>query len=114
MALIAMINLRIEAEYTEGAYTADSEEYFLLETVLPVTAIELVGHGAVFRTVCLPVCVEKIEVGTADCHLPDSGYAVPSREGNGGGKSVSVLIENRLCRCLEEILRIVLCNLLTV
>ena len=44
MALIAMVDLRIETELAQGTDTADSEKELLFQTVLPVTSVEMMGH----------------------------------------------------------------------
>ena len=43
MSLVAVINLRVDAELAEGADTANAEKELLFETVLLVAAIEVIG-----------------------------------------------------------------------
>ena len=42
MSLVAVVNLWSKAELAESADTADTEKEFLLETVLPIIAIEVI------------------------------------------------------------------------
>ena len=42
VSLVAVIYLRVEAELTESTDTADTEEELLLETVLPVSTLEVI------------------------------------------------------------------------
>ena len=102
-----MINLRVESELSESADTADAEEEFLLETVLPVAAVKVVCHLTVLVNVGLVIGVEEVKVCTSDSNLPDAGSEVPSRECDTGGKPVAVLVHNRLGRNLGEILGII-------
>ncbi len=43
MSLVAMVNLRIEAELAQGTYSAHAKKKLLLETVLPVSSVEIIG-----------------------------------------------------------------------
>ena len=114
MALVAMVNLRVDAQISQGPDTSDTKEQLLLQAVFPVTTIKVIGHLTVLRNVSLIVSVEKIEVGAADGHLPDPGGDISSREGHTGGHPVAVLVKDRLCGNLCEILGVVLCDLLTL
>ena len=114
MALVAVIDLRVEAEMAQGPDAAESEEKLLFEPVLPVSAIELVCDLTVFRSVCLVVSVEQIEVGTAHSDLPDARGDSPSRECDACGDPVAVSVENRRNRDAEEVLGIISCHLVAL
>ena len=114
VALIAVIYLRIESESPEGAHTAHAEEQFLLEPVLPVSAVELVGYLPVILAVGLEVSVEEIEVGTSDSHFPYACDHLSSGEVDCGGEPVALRITCRLGRNLEEILSLISGLLLTL
>ena len=114
MALIAVIHLGIDSEPAQCADTADAEKDLLLQAVLPIAAVELMGNGTVLGKVGLPVCVEEIEVGTADRHLPDAGDDIAPRESHARSHPVALGVKHGLCRDLEEILRLVLGHLVTI
>ena len=60
MSLIAMIKIGLDAELVKHKHTAYTKEIFLLDTVLPVAAIELVGNLTVELRVTVEVSVEQI------------------------------------------------------
>ena len=109
-----MVDLRIDAEISEGPDAADSEQKFLLKTVLPVAAIEVIGHLTILRRVCLIVSVKQIEVGTTHGHLPETGCDRATREGHVCGHPVTLRVHDRLCRDLCEVLRVVTGDLLAL
>ena len=73
VSLVAMVDLRIDAEIPEGSDAADAEQELLLQTVLPVAAVEVIGHLTVLRRVRFIVSVKQIEVCTTNSHLPTDG-----------------------------------------
>ena len=107
VALVVVVDGRIEAEGAEGAHTADTEEKLLLEAVLPVATVELVGNLTILRAVALEVGVKQIKVCAAYCHFPYAGAHIPAREGNLDNFPASVFVEYRSCRNLEEVLSLV-------
>ena len=114
MSLIAMINLRVDAQCAESADTADTEKKLLLESVLPVAAIEVICHLTVFFNVRFIVSIKEIEVSSADCHFPDAGRDGPSRECHASGNPVAVLVHYRTCRNLGEVLCVIFSHLVTL
>lgn len=56
----------LDAQCAQCADTADPEQDFLLEAVLPVAAVEVVGDLAVFLEVGLEIRVEQVEIRAAD------------------------------------------------
>ena len=114
MALVAVIYLRGHAELAEGADTADSEKEFLLQTVLPVSTIEVVCDRPVLRKVLRDVCIKKIELRAAYIHSPETCIEVAARESHADAHPVAVLVTYRRCRDLHEILSHILCHLLAL
>ena len=47
MALVAVIDVFLDAQFLQQQHTTDAEQDFLLQTVLPVATIECVGNGLV-------------------------------------------------------------------
>ena len=62
VAFVAVIDLRVDAELVEHEHTTDTEQVFLLDTVFPVTAVELVGDLTVKFRVHIEVCIHQIEL----------------------------------------------------
>ena len=114
MSFVAVVDLRLDSKISQGVDTAYAEKEFLLETVLPVAAVEVVGHLTVLFDIGLIVCVEKVEVSAADCDLPYSCNDVPAREGYAGRNPVALRVEDRLRRNPGEVLGIVAGDLLAL
>ncbi len=114
MAFVGMIYLGMYAEFLECEDTADTEQIFLLDTVLPVAAIELVGDGTVKLTVHVEVSVEQIQAHAPDIDTPNVAvdYAVMIRYLQYHG--MAVLFGYLLDGELVEVLRLIVGNLLTV
>ena len=107
MTLVAVINLRIQSESTKRTYTSYTEKKLLLESVLPVTAIKMICHLTVLVDIGLIISIQQIEICPSYSHFPETCSNRTARECNTGSNPVSVLIHNRLCRNLEEVLRII-------
>ena len=114
MSFVAVVDLRLDSKISQGVDTAYAEKEFLLETVFPVAAVEVVGHLTVLFDIGLIVCVEKVEVSAADCDLPYSRNDVPAREGHAGRNPVALRVEDRLRRNPGEVLGIVAGDLLAL
>ncbi len=114
VAFVCVIYLRLDAEFLEREHTADTEQILLLDTVFPVTAIELVGDGTVKLAVHVKVCVEQIELHAAHIHTPDVAVddAVVIRHLKYHG--VAVLLKHLLDGELVEVLGLVVGYLLAV
>ena len=65
-----MINVLLDTQFLQRQHTADTQQDLLFDTVLPVSAVELVGDLAVPFAVQLVVRVQQIQVHTAYSHLP--------------------------------------------
>ena len=111
MTFVAVVNLRVQAQLAESPDTAHSEEKLLLETVLPVTAIEVIGYLPVFLEIVLIVSVEKVKVCSSDFYKPKTGIDITSRESYPYGYPIALGIAYRLGRSLHEVLGIVFRNL---
>ena len=61
MALVAVIDVLLDAKLLEQQHTADAEQNLLLQTILPVAAIEGMSDGLVELGVHLVVGIEQIE-----------------------------------------------------
>src|SRR5574344_343270 len=114
MPLIEVVDARIESEGTQRPDAAAAQKNLLFQTVLPVSAIKLMGDLAVFRCICFKVSVKKIQICTPDSNFPDSGAHVPSREGHLDGFPYTVLVKNRFSRNFHEVLRLIFSNLVAL
>ena len=47
MTLIAVVDILLDAQLLQGEHTTDTQQDFLLQTILPVATIERVGDGLV-------------------------------------------------------------------
>ncbi len=107
MPLVTMVHLRTNAEVTQRADTAQSQQQLLLQPVLPIASVEMVGNLTVLRNVRLIVRVEEVQIRPSDSHLPDAGGDVTSRKSHAGGQPITCGIQDRLRRDPQEILRVV-------
>ena len=114
MAFVVMVDSGVETQQAQGPHAADTEQDLLLQTVLPVASVELMRHLTVFRQIGFEVGVEKVEVGTADGHFPDTGSHVTSRKGHVDGPPVVMLVQHRFGGNLQEVLGVVFCHLVAL
>ena len=114
MALVAVVHLGVDPQLAEGADTAHAQQELLLEPVLPVAAVQVIGHLAVFGDVGLIVGVQQIQVRTAHFHLPHAGGNGAAREGHARGDPVALGVHDRRGRDLEEVLGVVVGHLVTL
>ena len=114
MAFVAVVHLGIQTQLAEGADTAHTQQEFLLETVLPVAAIEVIGNLAVFLTVGLIVGVHQVKVGAAHFHLPQAGGKAAAGESHRSGDPFTVLVQHGNRRDLGEVLGIIIGHLITL
>ena len=61
VTFVAVVDVFLDAELLQREHTANTQEDFLLQTVLPVAAVESVGDGLVELGVHLVVGIEQIE-----------------------------------------------------
>ena len=58
MALVHMIDLGLAAERMEESDAAETEDSLLAETIVGITAVEMIGKAAVPRIIAFDVGVE--------------------------------------------------------
>ena len=104
----------VDAQLAQGADTADAQQEFLLEAVLPVAAIQVVGHLAVLGDVGLIVGVQQVQVRTAHLHFPHAGGDGTAREGHARGDPVAIGVHHRHGRDLQEVLGVVVGDLVAL
>ncbi len=114
MALVAVEQVALDAEFLEHQHTADAEEVFLLDTVFPVAAVELVGDGAVKLRVHLEVSVHQIEIHTAYIDTPHMAVNDSVVVGHLKNHRTARLLHNLLDGELVEVLGLIICNLLAI
>ena len=114
MALVAVVDVFLDAKLLQGQYATDTEQDFLLQTVLPVAAIEAVGDGLVVVAVHLVVGVEQIELDAAHIDTPYVRVYHIISIGHVNHHRLSVLVELALNGQMGEILCLILGNLLSV
>ena len=114
VAFIAVIDIHLNAQLLQRQDTTDTEQIFLLHTVLPVAAIESVGDTLVKLGVHLIVSIEEIECHASYVHLPYEGMHGESSEGHINYYLLALAVEHALDGHTVEVLRLILCNLLSV
>ena len=114
MTFVAVVELRVNSKFLEHEYTADAEEVFLLDTVLPVAAIELVCDRTVELAVHVEVGIEQIELHAAYVYAPNVAVDYAAGVGHFKNHGVAIGIHNLLDRQLVKVLWLVVGNLLAV
>ena len=79
MTLVAVVNILVYADRVQQTHTADAEQHLLFESVLPVSAVEVVGDGAILFPVQIVVGVEQVELRAADIAPPNTSRNDTSR-----------------------------------
>ena len=110
---VAVVELGIDAELLEHQDAADTEKILLLDTVLPVAAVELVGDRAVELGVHLKVGIHEVEVHAAHVHAPYMAVNRASGVRHLENHGVAVL-HHLLDRELVEVLSLIVGDLLAV
>ena len=114
MALVAVVDLLLDAELLECEYTADTEENLLLQTVLVVATIESVSNRAVELRVHIVVCIEQVELDATNVHSPYVCVNLIAHVRYVNNHRLAVLVEHALYWQRVEVLSVVLSDLLTV
>ncbi len=114
VTLVEMIDVGSDSKCPQGTHTTDTEENFLLETVLPVSSVKMMGHLTVFGKIGIKIGVEEIKVCPSDRHFPYSGIHLPARHIHIDGEPFSVFIQHRFGGSLEKILCIIFRNLIAL
>ncbi len=114
MAFVAVVELALDAEFLEHEHTADTEHVFLLDTVLPVAAVELMGNLTVKLRVHVEVGIHQIETHAAYIHTPYMAVYDTAWERHFEDGRLAVGVKHLLKGQHVEILRLVVGNLLAV
>ncbi len=73
VALVHVIDRRLQAQRLQRAMPADAEQDFLLQAHLQIAAVKLIGDIAIVLAIGGHIRIEKVEIDAADANLPDSG-----------------------------------------
>ena len=114
VSLVAVVNIFLDTQFVQGEHTSDTEQNFLLDTVLPVAAVELVGDLAVPLGVEFVVGVQQHEVDTTYSHLPQVGVHGASGVGHINNHRGSVCLFHLRDGQVAEVLRLVVSQLLSL
>ena len=82
MALVHVVDFRMDAEGVQGSYAAYPEDDLLPYPHLQITAIKLLCDQAVFGRILLDIRIEQIEFDPADLQLPDLRRYAPAKNGD--------------------------------
>ena len=114
MPLVAVINVFLDAQFLQRQDAADAQQNLLLETILPIAAIEAVGDGTVELGVHVVVGVQQIKADAPHIRTPHQGMHMIVHIGHVDHHLIAVGIEHTLNGQGIEILRVILGNLLAV
>ena len=114
VTLVAVVEVGLDAQFVQHQDTADAQQVLLFHTVFPVTAVELVGDGAVPLAVRVEVGIEQIEFDTTHVDTPDVGIDDAAGVGNFEYHGATVFLGHLLDGQLIEVLSLVVGNLLAV
>ena len=114
VALVAVVDVLLDAEFLEHEGAADAEQDLLLQAVLVVAAVKVVGDGAVILGVHLVVRVQQVEFDASHVHVPDKGVDLVVLVGDIDHQLVAVGVELALDGQRVEILCVIFGYLLTV
>ena len=114
VALVAVVNVFLNAELLQGEHTADTEEVLLLDTVFPVAAVEGVRNSAIVFRVQFIVGVEQVEGHAAYVGTPKGSVNHEVGIRHVDNHLVAVLVEHALNGQAVEVLSLVVGNLLAV
>ena len=107
MALVAVVDLLTYSHLRQRADTAHTQQQLLLETVLPVAAVEIICNLAILLEVCLVVRIEQEELRTAHLTLPYACRERTARESDLYRHPVAHVVTHGRDGQLEEVLRLV-------
>ena len=114
VSFVTMIYIFLDTQFLQSKNTTDTQQYFLFQTVFPVTAIQLVSNGTVELAVHLVIRIKQIEGDTANIYSPKESVYVVIQIGNVHNNLVAVFIQYTVNRQLAEVLGFVVGNLLAV
>ena len=114
MTLVAVVNLSLDTQFLEHEHTTDTEHIFLLDAILPVTAIELVSDRAVKITVLVEVGIEQVKIHTSHVNFPDVGINHAPGIRHLENHLLSIFINHWFNGKVIEILRLVIGYLLSI
>ena len=70
MTFITVINILLYAKFFQSKNSANAKQYFLLQTVLPITAVKRVGYWLVKIRIHLVVRIQEIQFDTSNVDTP--------------------------------------------
>ena len=114
MPFVAMIYIFLNAKFLQHKHTANAKKYLLLESVFPVAAIQCVCYRSVIFRIHVVVCVEKIQRNTSYVHSPYISMYVVVHVWYVDNHRTAVAVELSYNWQRVEILRLIVCYLLTV
>ena len=107
VTLVAVVNIVLDAHLAQGTDTTDTEQQLLLQTVLPVTTIEVVGNLTILLEVGLVVRIQEVEVRTTYLAEPYTSRERTTRQSNRYSYPVTHCVTHGRDGQLVEVLRLV-------
>ena len=107
-----MINVLLDTQFLQRQHTADTQQDLLFDTVLPVSAVELVGDLTIPFAIQLVVGIQQIQIHTADSYTPEIRFHHATRVRHLDHHVRAVRLFHLRNRQVGEVLRLVVGDLL--
>ena len=114
MTLVTVIDIFLDAQFFQQQHTTDTQQNFLLQTILPVATIKTVGNRLVEIRVHLVVGVKQIKFHTAHVHTPDISMNLIVGIRHIYNHWITIVVKLTLDGQRTKVLSLVISNLLTI
>ena len=114
MSLVTMVDIFLDAQLLQQQHTTNTEQNLLLQTVLPVAAIEGMGNGFVEVRVHFVVSIKQIQLHATHVDTPYISVNLIVGVRHINHQWIAVLVKLTLDRQRTEVLCLVVGNLLSV
>ena len=108
-----MIDFLLNTKFLQCQHATDTQQNFLLQTVLPITTIKGVGDGLIELRVHFVVGIKQIELDATHVDYPNIGMNLIVGIGNVDHHRITLSIQHSLDGQRVEVLGLVLGNLLS-
>ena len=114
VTLIGMVDIGLDAEETKHLDTTDAEHILLFHTILPVTAIELMGDLSIPLRVLSNVGIHQVELHPPHVHAPDLSRHLVAIEGHTKHQGSAIVVTHQREGQVLKVLCLILSHLLSV
>ena len=114
VSFVTVINIFLDTQFLQCQDTTDTKQYFLFQTVFPVTTIELVSNRTVEFAVHFIIRIQQIERNTSNVYTPYKSMNKIIQIRNIYNHLIAILVHHSLDGQLTEVLSFVVGNLLAI